>query len=406
MGLRDLKRVFLINVTCGFGSTGRIVTGIVDELEGFGYNCKIAYGRGSAPEGYNTYRIGSDLDVNIHGVLSRITDRQGFYSTKATKELIEVMKEFDPQIVHLHNIHGYYLNVKLLFEYLRESRVRVIWTLHDCWSFTGHCTHFEYVGCMKWQSRSGCFNCEQLREYPKSLLMDASAKNYAQKRELFGNMPHMELVTPSYWLKDKVEQSFMGQYPISVVPTGIDLETFSPTPSELRAKYGIGDKFLILGAASPWRERKGLFEFYKLSSKLTKDYVIVLLGLKPEQIKQLPKEIIGLGRTDSVKEMAQWYTAADAYVNLTLEDTFPTTNIEALSCGTPVITYTAGGSPEAVAEGCGMSVPRNSIEGVINALDRIKNGPDMSAACLKRADEYGSELRFSQYCTEVYESEV
>ena len=401
MSQKAIKRVFLINVTCGFGSTGRIVTGLARELESYGYVTRIAYGRGNAPEELDAYRIGSDLDVNLHGILSRITDRQGFYSTAATKRLIEEIKRFDPQIVHLHNIHGYYLNVRLLFEFLKSSHIRVIWTLHDCWSFTGHCTHFEYIGCQKWQK--GCSHCEQLREYPKSLLMDSSERNYYEKLELFGDMPHMELVTPSYWLKGKAEQSFMGKYPISVVPTGIDLESFAPTPSELRARYNIGERFLVLGAASPWRERKGLFEFYKLARSLSDKYVIVLLGLNKKQIEALPPGIIGLGRTDSIKEMAQWYTAADAYVNLTLEDTFPTTNIEALACGTPVVTYMAGGSPEAIGEGCGMSVPRNSIEGAVAALDTIRRGPDMSSACVKRAMEYGSEERFSQYCTQVYE---
>lgn len=396
------KKILLINVTCGQGSTGRIVTGIYDELTKRGHTCMAAYGRGSAPSGYNAYRIGSELDVRIHGVLSRVTDRHGFYSTAATKRFIEKIKEFGPDIVHMHNIHGYYLNVKLLFEFLAASKIQVIWTLHDCWSFTGHCTHFEYLGCDKWKSHEGCSKCPQLKEYPKSILMDGSVKNHAIKRRLFTAIDNMLLVTPSEWLKGKVEESYMGKYPVTVVPTGINLNVFKPTASKLRERYGLSDRFVILGAANPWRERKGLYEFIKLSKELDDKYRIVMLGLKPEQKKLLPKEIIALGRTDSIEEMAQWYSAADAYVNLTFEDTFPTTNIEALACGTPVVTYRVGGSPESLTDECGFGVEKGSIEEVIDALNTIKNGKDMSPSCIDRAALYSSENRFSQYFEEVY----
>lgn len=400
MKITQNKKVLLINVTCGFGSTGRIVTGIYDELESRNYTCMVAYGRGSAPEGYNAYRIGSDLDVDVHGVLSRITDKQGLYSKSATKRLIDRIDEFEPDIVHLHNIHGYYLNYELLFKYLKEKEIQVIWTLHDCWSFTGHCTHFEYIGCSKWLD--GCDRCEQLREYPKSICMDNSKRNYQKKKQLFSDMPNMVLVTPSHWLKGKVSQSYMGKYPVTVVPTGIDLETFKPISSDIRERYGIGDRFLILGAANPWRERKGLDEFEKLSRILSDKYQIVMIGLKKKQIENLPANIIALERTDSVLEMAQWYSAADAYVNLTLEDTFPTTNIEALACGTPVITYKAGGSPESLTDECGYVVTKKNIDGVVAALDKIRNGNIKEDSCILRAKEYSKEKRFSQYYTDVY----
>lgn len=398
--MENKKKILLINVTCGQGSTGRIVTGIYDELSRRGHTCMAAYGRGTAPEGYRAYRIGSELDVRIHGVLSRITDRHGFYSTRATKQFIEKIKEFGPDIVHMHNIHGYFLNVKLLFEFLKDSGIQVIWTLHDCWSFTGHCTHFEYTGCEKWQS--GCCNCQQLKEYPKSILMDSSVKNHKQKRELFTSIDNLFLVTPSVWLKEKVQQSYMGKYPITTVPTGINLQVFRPTKSSLRDKYNLGDKFVVLGVANPWRERKGLLEFIKLSKLLDDRYKIVMLGLKPGQMKKLPKNIIALGRTDSIEEMAQWYSTSDAYVNLTFEDTFPTTNIEALACGTPVVTYKVGGSPESLDETCGVAVSKGNIEDVVAALDSIRNGKDLSSECVSRAALYSSESRFSQYFEEVY----
>lgn len=399
---KQSKKVLLINVTCGFGSTGRIVTGIYDELTRRGYTCKVAYGRNYAPKGYDAYRIGTEFDVNVHGVLSRITDRHGFYSKKATKELIEEIKEFDPDIIHLHNLHGYYLDVDGLFKYLRESKKQIIWTLHDCWTFTGHCTHFEFAGCNRWKEE--CGKCVQLREYPKSLVFDSSKKNLSQKRELFSGIPGMKLVTPSKWLKEKVENSFMGEYPVAVVPTGIDTEVFRPSVSDLKTKYGIKNKFVILGAANPWRERKGYDEFIKLSEKISDKYAIVMIGLKDKQIKVLSgKNIIALKRTDSIQEMAAWYSAADAYVNLTFEDTFPTTNIEALSCGTPVVTYRVGGSPESLTTDCGFIIDPSDIDGVINALEKIRKGKDMTEKCLERASLYSAPKRFAQYYCEVYE---
>lgn len=394
------KRIYLINVTCGFGSTGRIVTGIYDELTRRGHICRAAYGRGMAPEGYSSYRIGSDFDVNVHGVLSRITDRHGFYSAAATKALIEDIKSFGAHVVHLHNIHGYYLNIKLLFEFLRASDIDVIWTLHDCWSFTGHCTHFEFEGCDKWLK--GCHNCTQLREYPKSLLMDASEKNYREKKSLFTGMKNMRLVTPSKWLSEQVKRSYMNEYQVSVVPTGINLEVFKHRDSHFREKYGLKDKFVILGVANPWRERKGLTDFIRLREAMPDSYAIVLLGLKKDQAVKMPENIIALGRTDSIDEMAQWYSAADVYVNLTLEDTFPTTNIESLACGTPVVTYKAGGSGESIEKDCGYIVPRCDIEAVIEAVKSVERGECSSEKCRQRAAEYSLEKRFRQYFEDVY----
>ena len=396
----DNKRVFFINSTCGTGSTGRIVTGLMGVLTSYGYTCMAAYGRGKAPEGYETYRIGSDFDVDFHGVCSRITDRHGFYSRSATRRLIQKIEEFNPDIIHLHNLHGYYLNIGILFHYLKKSERKVIWTLHDCWSFTGHCTHFEYIGCTKWQT--GCFRCDQLGEYPKSVLCDASTSNYKAKKELFTGLPNMVLVTPSEWLKGKIKLSYMKDYEVTVVPTGIDLSQFYPLESDLREKYNLGNSYVVLGAANPWRERKGLYEFAKVAKSLNHRYRIVLIGLNEKQMAELPPEIIALPRTDSVEEMAKWYSTADLYVNLTLEDTFPTTNIEALACGTPVVTYRAGGSPESIDSTCGMIVERSNLSGVTAAIDRMKDGGDKKEACLRRASMYSSEKRFTEYYEKVY----
>lgn len=400
-----MSKVLLINVTCGVGSTGKIVTGIYDNLTSHGFECMVAYGRFSAPEGYNAYRIGSDLDVNLHGALSRITDKQGLYSKIVTKRFIKKIKEFNPDIVHIHNIHGYYVNYKMLFEYLKASGVKIIWTLHDCWALTGHCTHFEFCGCDKY--KENCGKCSQLREYPKSILFDCSKGNLKLKRSLFDNIAGMKLVTPSKWLKAVIEDSYMSQYPVTVVPTGIDLSVFRPKTSELRKKYNLEDKFVILGVANPWRDRKGFGEFIKLSKYIPEHYKIVMIGLKTEQadmLKSAAPDILALGRTDSVEEMAQWYATADVYANLTLEDTFPTTNIESLACGTPVITYNVGGSSESVSKGTGFVVDKCDIEAVVHSCQEIENNVIDSNVCLRGAAGYSKEDRFEQYYEEVYKT--
>lgn len=404
INMTERKKVLLINSVCGTGSTGRIMTGLYDMLTDKGYTCMIAYGREDAPLGYTAYRIGTDFDVNIHGGISRMTDRHGFYSKKATHALVEQIKEFDPDIIHLHNIHGYYLHIPTLFQYLKQSRARVVWTLHDCWSFTGHCTHFEYIGCNKWQH--SCSHCEQLKEYPKSLLCDASTRNFEDKKRLFTHIPNMVLVTPSRWLKMKVEQSFLKKYPVEVIPTGLDLNVFHPVESDYREKYHLEGKFIVLGVANPWRERKGIEEFMTLGKSLSDHYKVVMIGLKDKEIAALPPQILGLPKTNSLDEMIAWYSTADAYANLSMEENFPTTNLESLACGTPVITYKAGGSPESITRECGYVVERCNLVGVMAALDKIRTGESMKQACLQQAKKYDANFRREEYYRKIYRWEA
>lgn len=409
------RRVLLVNTVAGTGSVGRLTVGLYHTLEENGYECLVAYGRGEAPEGVRSYRIGQDLDVYLHGALSRMTDRHGFYSKRATQEFINVIEDFAPDIIHLHNVHGYYLNIKVLFEYLKESGIRVIWTLHDCWTFTGHCSHFEYIGCMKWMNE--CDSCEQLSEYPKSVGKDNSKRNYHDKKELFTGLPDCTIVTPSEWLAGRVAQSYMSEYHRVVVNTGIDLEQFYPVAEErrndnlifrLRNNLNLRNKNVLLGVANPWRERKGLLQFVNLSKMIDERCQIVLLGLNDEQLNELPESIIGLSHTDSVEELAALYSMADVYVNLTLEDTFPTTNIEALACGTPVVTFRAGGAAEMLDDTCGIAVERNSIQGVVAAIDTVISQRNANINftvdhCVRRARMYDREIRFEEYIREVYE---
>ena len=270
--------------------------------------------------------------------------KTGFASKHATKKLLKFLDKINPDIVHLHNIHGYYLNIELLFNYLKEKQIRVIWTLHDCWSFTGQCAFFDYVGCDKWQTE--CKNCPMLSEYPKSFV-DSSKWNYQKKKELFTGL-NITLVTPSKWLASLVKNSYLKVYDVKVINNGIDLNVFKPTPSNFREKYCLKDKKMILGVAGVWDRRKGLNDFIELSKLLDDNYVIVLVGLNDKQLDLLPHNIIGIKRTENQQELAGLYTTADVFFNPTYEDNYPTVNLESLACGTPVITYDTGGSPEFV----------------------------------------------------------
>lgn len=335
-------RVFQINTVYNSGSTGRIVADLKHMLEENGHECFVAYGRGNSAEP-NTECVSNKLDLYHHALMTRLTDKTGFYSKGATRKLIKRIEEFQPDIVHLHNIHGYYLNIEMLFRYLKKINKPIVWTLHDCWPFTGHCAYFDMVGCNKWMKE--CTNCPALKEYPKSV-SDNSKENYKRKKELFTGMKELTIVTPSKWLATIVEDSFLGKYTTKVINNGIDIETFKPTYGEIREKYCLENKKVILGVASVWDKRKGLDDFIKLADCIDDETVIVLVGLTSKQIESLPGNVVGIARTESKKELAELYTLANVLFNPTYEDNYPTVNLEALACGTPVITYASGGSCE------------------------------------------------------------
>ena len=365
-------KILMINVACGIGSTGRICTDLAEALESRGHQVKIAYGRKVVLEEHQKYaiKIGTELDVMLHGVKARLLDGMGLGSTNATKKFIEWVKEYDPDVIHLHNIHGYYINVKVLFDYLRTCGKKIIWTLHDCWSFTGHCPHFEYVECGKW--KKGCDKCQQKTEYPARIGPDFSKRNYDLKKRLFTNIDNMVLVTPSNWLKELVGESFLKEYETVVINNGIDTKVFKPVSSDIKKRLGCENKKVVLGVASIWSKRKGLTYLIELSKKLSSEYQVVIVGLKPNQLAELPEGMIGIERTNSVKELAELYSCAEVYVNTTLEDNYPTTNLEAIACGTPVITFETGGSPES-AKMYGKVVPRGDVDAVAKAVLEVKN---------------------------------
>ena len=341
-----MSKILFINSVCN-GSTGTICKNLYKAAVEEGHECCIAYGRGEAPEGFKTIKIGNKLDIYLHILKARLFDASGFGSKHATKEFIKKIDEFKPDIIHLHNIHGYYVNIEILFKYLKNHpEIKKIWTLHDCWAFTGHCAYYTYAKCDKWETCCKGY-CPNRNEYPKTIF-SCVTKNYTKKKNIFSNVGNMVLITPSQWLKNEIEKSFLKDYETVVIHNGVDTSIFKPTPSDIRQQYGIEDKKIILGVASVWDKRKGLNTFLELSKEIDDEYQIVLIGLNSKQIKQLPSNIIGISRTESVQELVEWYSAAYVYFNPTLEDNYPTTNLEAISCGTPVVTFETGGSPESV----------------------------------------------------------
>ncbi|MCR5575737.1 MAG: glycosyltransferase [Oscillospiraceae bacterium] len=344
-------RILIVNSVCGIGSTGRICTALAREFEAAGHEVRIAYGRGQVPEGDQRFamKIGNRLDLGGHLLKTRLLDAQGLGSVSATRRFLARAEEWKPELLWLHNLHGYYINYELLFAWIKKHpELEVRWTLHDCWAFTGHCAYFTAVGCERW--KTCCAHCPQKTAYPSSRLLDRAKRNFKRKRAAFTGVRNMTLITPSRWLAGLVGESFLKEYPVEVRCNTVDTDVFKPTESGFRAEHGLEGKKIVLGVSSSWEEpRKGLKDMYALASLLDRDrFAVVLVGLSDELRKTAPDGVLGLGRTDSPQALAAIYTAADVYVNPTYEDNYPTTNLEAQACGTPVVTYDTGGSPESV----------------------------------------------------------
>lgn len=362
-------KVLLINSVCGIGSTGRICGAMAEEYEAQGHEVKIAYGRdGMVPERYQRFahRIGSDVNVRISALRTRLLDDHGFAGAGATKRFLNWAEEFDPDLVWLHNLHGYYLHVGALFDWIKSRpKMQVKWMLHDCWAFTGHCAYFSIARCERW--KTGCHSCPEKARYPASCLLDNSRRNYQRKKAAFTGVKDMTLVVPSKWLGDLVEKSFLGCYPVEVQYHTVDTDIFRPTPGNFREKHGLAEKKIVLGVASVWEQRKGLADFHALGKLLDDDSKIVLVGLNEKQIAALPGNILGISRTHDARELAEIYTAADVFVNPSREETFGLTTLEAISCGTPAIVYRDTACEEVVGQYGGIAV-EPSPEAIAEAI--------------------------------------
>jgi len=382
-------KILQINTVVNSGSTGRIAEEIGLEVMSQGYESYIAYGRGHRPSKSNLIKIGNKKDVYLHGIRTLLFDQHGLGSKGATQSLLKNIKLIDPDIIHLHNIHGYYLNYQILFNYIKTQNIPVVWTFHDCWPFTGHCAHFG--DCTKWKTQ--CKNCPCSNKYPKSFV-NRSFKNFNDKKEAFQGVENLTIITPSNWLKNLVKQSFLKDYKVQVINNGIDLEVFQPPEVKVNEK-------IIIGVANVWPKSKGLDDFVKLREILDTEIQIVLIGLSEGQIKSLPKNMVGISRTENIEELAAWYRKATVFVNPTYLDNFPTTNLEALACGTPVITYKTGGSPESINNTIGEVVEQGNLELLKKAVERFidnENIQDLMDACRNHAIQYfDKDERFQEY---------
>lgn len=387
-----------------YGSTAKIMLGISKVAKGVGGEVFMSCGYSYHPmkEIKNRYiKIGGMISKKLHIIATQFTGLHGFFSRIATDNFLRKIKKIKPDIIHLHNLHGWYINLPKLFKYIKKNNIRIIWTLHDCWSFTGQCPHFDMIGCDKW--KTGCYRCPQIHDYPKTYV-DRSKLMYKKKKEWFTGIKDMTIVTPSQWLATLVKQSFLKEYPVQVINNGIDLSVFKPTESSFRKRYALEDKFILLGVAFGWGKRKGLDVFIELSKRLNENYQIVLVGTNDRVDKQLPDNIISIHRTQNQTELAEIYTAADVFVNPTREENYPTVNMEALACGTPVVTFKTGGSPEIIDETCGLVVEKNDIDGLQKSIEDIyQNHPFTKENCLNKARNFDMNEKFAQYVA-MYEA--
>lgn len=387
-------------------STGRIMQEIGELAMANGWESYIAYsyGRdGMKPCQSNLLPIGNKWDVALHGVITRLFDAHGLVSQIATQKLVKQIEELKPDVIHIHNIHGYFLNYQILFNFLVQSDIPVIWTIHDCWLYTGHCYYYTFIGCNKWQT--GCGHCPQQRKFPASWLIDRSRRNYIDKEKAFTSLPKglLTLVPVSEWMAGEMNRSFLSGCDIRVIHNGIDTDTFSPqNGSALLACYGLEGKHILLGVASIWSREKGLDDFLRLSTMLTPDECIVLVGVDEHTAKRLPANIIPIRRTENVRQLAQLYSVATAFVNPTWQDNYPTVNLESISCGTPVVTYRTGGSPESVTPQTGMVVSQGDVDALLRSVRQIEHlgkesfvGPCRQYALqhFRKEDRYKDYLR-------------
>lgn len=367
-------RALIINSVCGVGSTGRICIELADELSKENYECAIAYGRASLfPQNFRheKIKIGDNIDVYAHVAMSRVFDDHGLHSNKVTKRFLEWAEQYNPELLWLHNIHGYYINYELLFDWIKKRPdMKVRWTLHDCWAFTGHCSHFTVVNCQKWQKQ--CSNCPQKKRYPKSILFDNSRSNFERKKKAFCDVTNLTIITPSKWLQNLVKKSFLNKYPIEVHHNKVDRKKFKPTENSFRIQHNLENKFVILGVTSGWTDRKGLDDFLELSKMLDDDFRIVLVGLNDNQIKAMPSNVLGMKKTNSTEELAGIYTMADVFVNASKEETFGLTTLEAIYCGTFPIVYKDTACEEVVSTYGGVAVERG-VENIFSEIMLIKD---------------------------------
>ena len=394
--------------------------GIVAAACAAGHRCLVAAARGDAAVveamcrndvaaargDVVVYRIEGRLGVLRNVAEARLRDNDGFLARRATRRLIARLEEFVPDVIHLHNLHGYYIDSRLLFDYIRRSGCRVVWTLHDGWTLTGHCALFSAIGCNGWES--GCERCHHIGEYPRCVTKGHTARNFALKRLTFSGVERLRIVTPSQWLGGLVKRSYLGDYEMTVIPNGVDLDRLKPRENDVKARLGIEGRTMLLGVASKWLSVKGLDDFVALAQLLGEEYAIVMVGVDERLRQRLPGRIIALPHTESVEELAELYTAADLLLNLSREESFGLVSLEALACGTPVLTYDCTAAPEVLrrhAGECDCGIIVRAAEGVTAVAVAIEAGQwrEITAEqCTLQAAGYSAKALYARYLS-LYE---
>lgn len=389
------------------GSTGRIAYELLLTQQRVGIDGFVVYGYsdGEVVDENSMCLQRNQIRRKLNILRTRLFDCHGYYNEYETKHLLRYIEELHPDIIHLHNIHNHYVHVGRLFKYIKEHNIPVVWTLHDCWPFTGHCAYFDYAHCEKW--KVGCHQCPSLREYPPTWFFDRTNKNYKLKKETFTGVKKLTLVTPSQWLADLTRDSFLKEYPVEVINNGVDTNVFCPSENNVKNSLSIYGKKMLLAMATMFDRRKGTEYLLQLPKMLNDDEVLVLVGLADDQKKVFSQDrCIGLGRTNNVSELAAYYSAADVFINPTLEDNFPTTNIEALACGTPVVTFRTGGSPESVDDSVGCIVEKGDLQAMLHSCrEIISRGKDFySSNCVEKARKlYNKDIQYMKYI-ELYKN--
>lgn len=387
------KKLLQINVTANWGSTGKIAEQIGLCAMANGWESYIAYGRMMNPSKSKLIKIGSQWDVYEHYAESKFLDNEGLASRKATNIFLKTVDEISPDVVHLHNIHDHFLNYRLLFAYLAEKNIPVVWTQHDQWATTGHCM-YNICGCERWKTE--CHDCPLSKWYS----LDRSRRNFRLKKKLLADISSLTIVPVSDWLGDKIRLSLLKNRPMQVIHNGIDVNIFSPQPINAHERYGIdSDKKIVLGVAAVWDERKGLDDLYALAERLPKEkYAIVIVGQLTEKERFVSGcQMVFVPSTQNSLELAQLYSSASVFVNPTYQDNYPTTNLEAIACGTPVITYRTGGSPESVDTATGAVVEQGDVDGLEKAVGKLTSSDCQSICRQKAIREFDNTKCFNPY---------
>ena len=395
--------LLIINVALNWGSTGKIVEGIGSLAKSRGWEVYVAHGaRYKNRSSLKAIQISSMAEEWIHYIESSLFDAQGLGSRCATRRLLRKLDEIRPDLVHIHNIHGCFLNYPLLFNYLRDKQIPVVWTLHDCWAMTGHCVHFERTHCEKWKTM--CEKCPQKKDFPTSYLLDCSKRNFTLKKQLFTSMGTMRITTVSAWLKGVAERSYLNKFPIEVVPNGVDTNRFVYSEKDVKNRFHIEKKKLVLAVASGFGERKGVFDYASLSRILTDEYQLMLVGVNDHDRKVLPQSVIAVSRANGSEELAAFYSAADVLLSLSYEETFGLTVVEAMACGTPAIVYDNTAQPELITPETGLIVESGNVEKVKEAIKIVcsKGKSHYSKACRNHALGYDEMRSYNKYL-EIYE---